>query len=170
MRLFGSNESWAFFKVFSASLVALSAITGLNIYLITGHFRSSEPTNSVRGLASVSNETVETRTPDTSRFIYDCKAKDVQLAFQTHRPKARLEFKGCRSIESLINASNATNGHIFEMKNKGLTSDFLNLEKGINKIEFVANGTPQNIEITLISENKEQPSSALPPSAKDVRP
>lgn len=81
--------------------------------------------------SAVTDNPVEIVTPLLS---VDCKSDMDDRQLETFAPTMRVKFLGCPHIEKILNATNASQGDTFPLKNGWLTSDFIFLSKGRNEI------------------------------------
>lgn len=143
------SEVRSFWKAVISTFVALTALTGVNIFIIMGQTDAAAFKPSQRNVASVDSAKEKVDPLKVAPIIeIDCTQKREEIKLNTRASSARLFFKNCEKLGSVLNQSNKSQGHFFLLKKDHWTSDYLSLKEGKNQLVASLADGDQVIEIT----------------------
>lgn len=143
------SETKALIRLFLGTFSVLGLIAAINVAIILDSVGHEVLQPLTRNIASVDLE--ENPQPVIVKapiWRVSCQSWSDKLVFRTKAESARLEFNQCPEIHSLINQANQNSGDLFNLKSGPITSDFISLDEGLNKIQVLVGKATKTIEIT----------------------
>lgn len=154
------NERKAVWHLFFWSLLLFGGLTAINAVIMVNSIGPNILQPIQRNIASVTTPKTLLPKPDNApRIEIDCTQSKTQHSQRTTALSFRIQLENCTNVAEVINESNHNEGHLFEMSKNQWTTDFISLDKGLNKIKINLGKSTQVIEITR--KELKKPSSSL---------
>lgn len=155
-------EKKAFSSLIVKTVAVLALLTGINTIFIVNAVGLDVFEPLKRNLASAQEKSPEKAAmQDFSPVVsLDCR-RPMARVIDTGASSARFLMNHCQNLKTIINKTNGNRGDLFEMDRDSITTDFILLSEGSNKIEILLETRTEVIVINREKAKKTQPSKAL---------
>lgn len=156
------TEQKTFLRLVVWTLTVIGLMTGLNALVIMNSLGTElfQPLKRTLASEKVVTQVIPEKI-DSPVIEVNCRLKRKAMKLNTKASSARIIFKNCADVNQITNHSNQNQGHIFPIKKGFLTSDYLFLSPGKNRIEAKLGKSTQVIEINRKISRSNQASKAL---------